>query len=274
MGELWRDLVETLRRWPALWLPVLLADLLSYAVNLGRNGLLRLLVLHQTAQHSVFGGPVVHGPMTASAMESTTVIALLLSWLTYFFRTLFYAGAFVATAALLRAFSERDQRPAAQVAPAMGRHWGGMLELALRGLAVYAIAALVLSWLTPYLTRHGHAAVVHNGWFGFVVSLVVLLTLSWLLPPVGLRVLSGHEPKPLLARSAQQFAMVPVLVAALLAWFVGANARELAQAPAGARYPLEIVGSLVVALPYVLLFIGVALRARRQVREAVAEAAD
>ncbi len=267
MAELWRDLVELLRSRPALWLPVLIADLLSYGINLGRNSLVRVIVLHNTAQQSVLGGTVVHGPMTASAMESTTIVALLLSWLTNFARILLYTCAFVATAALIQAFRERASKPAAAVLPALGRFWGGILDIALRALALYAVAALIMSWFTPYMASHGHTAVLRNPWFNFAVALLVLLLLSALLSPVALRVLSGRAPGRLLTRSAQHLSFVLVTVAALLATFVAANGHELSQVPPGARYPLEIIGSLLIALPYVLLFTGLSLLAQRLARE-------
>ena len=267
MAELWRDLVEMLRQRPALWLPVLVADLLCYLISLGRASLLRVIVLHNTAQQSVFGGAVVHGPMTASAMESTTITALLLSWLTYFARILLYACAFAATAALVRAFAERATKPASTIMPALVRLRGGILELALRGLAVYAVAALILSWVTPNLIKGGHTALLRSPWFNFSLSLLLSAVLSVLLAPVAVRVLAGRAPGQALTRLAQQFSMILLAVAALLASFVAANGREMAQIPPGARYPLEIVGSLFVALPYVLLFTGIALLARRLARE-------
>lgn len=70
-----------------------------------------------------------------------------------------------------------------------------------------------------------------------------------------------------MARHAQLFSFSLVIVAALLAMFVLANGRELAQVPVGARYPLEAIGSLLGSLPYVLLFTGLALLARRLARE-------
>ncbi len=267
MGELWRDLVEILRRRPALWLPVLMADLAGYLINLGRIGLLHAIILHTTAQQSVFGGTVVHGPMSSSAVESTTIAAVLLTWLTYFLRLLLYSSAFVATAALVQAYMERANKPTATMGPALAQHRGGILELALRGLAVYAVAALVMSWVTPFLAHHGGTAILRSPWFNFSVTLLILLILSALLAPPALRVLASRSPGKDMARRAQLFAFSLVLVAALLAMFVLANARELAQVPAGARYPLEAIGSLLGSLPYVLLFTGFALLARRLARE-------
>lgn len=263
MGELWRELVDLLTRRPLLWVPVLVADLLAYVANLARNGILRAVVLHRTAQHSVLGGPVVHAPMSASAVESTTILALLLSWLTYFIRILLYAGAFVATAALVKGAMERISRPATEIIPALQQKWGGILELALRALSVYAIAALLFSWVTPYLTRHGHKDLFKSAWLDFGLTLLVPLALAILLPPVALRILSGRQPEKLIAGISQQFALTLVVVISLLALFVSSNSRELAQVSPGARYPLEIVGSLLVALPYVLLFTGLAILARR-----------
>ncbi len=267
MGELWRDLVEALRRRPLLWVPVLIADLLGYLVNLGRNGLLRAFVLHQTAQQSVLGGGVVHGPMTAAAMQSTTIIALLLSWLTYFVRIVLYSSALIATAALVDSFVERAPRLAGDVGPALARRRGGILELALRGLAIYALAALLFSWMSPLLVKHGYTKLLHNPWFGYGLTLIVLLVLAALLAPAAVRVLSGREPGKPSALQSQQFAFVLAVVASVLAAAISANGRELALAPPAARYPLEIVGSLVVALPYVLLFTGLALLARRNARD-------
>lgn len=267
MAELWRDLVEMLRRHPALWLPVLVADLLGYLVNLGRNGILHAVVMHQTAQQSVLGGAVVHAQMSASALRSTTIVALLLTWSTYFLRLMLYAAAFIATAALIRAYAEREPKAAATVAPALGRQWGGMVELALRSLSIYAIAALLFSWLTPFLAKHGQTALLRSGWFEFGLTLLVLLVLSALLPPVALRVLAGSAPGAPTKQVSQQLSFILVTIAALLASFVTANSREMAAVPVAARYPLEIIGSLLVALPYVLLFTGMALLARRVHRD-------
>lgn len=263
MGELWRDLVDMLRRKPSLWAPVLIADVLAYLANLGRNALLRAIVLHRTAQQSVLGGQVVHGPMTASMMESTTIVALLLSWVTYFVRILLYTTAFFATAALVRAVTERVRNPSAEIGPSLGRNWGGILELALRALAIYAIAALLFSWVSPYMAKHGHTALLHNAWFDYALSVLAPLALAFLLPPVALRVLTGREPDAVTRSISQQFALTLVIVISVLGTAVTSNSRQLAQLAAGARYPLEMIGSLLVALPYVLLFTGIALLARR-----------
>lgn len=263
MGELWRDLVEMLRRKPSLWVPVLVADVLGYLANLGRNGLLRAFILHRTAQQSVLGGQVVHGPVTASVIESTTIFALLLSWFTYFLRILLYTGAFFATAALVRAVADRVRNPSAEVGPSLGRNWGGIFELALRSLTVYAVAALLFSWASPYLSKHGHTELLHNAWFAYFLSVLVPLALAFLLPPVALRILTGRAPDPATRSISQQFAAMLVIVISLLSNAVNSNSRQSGQVAAGARYPLEIVGSLLSALPFVLLFTGIALLARR-----------
>lgn len=262
MGELWGELVELLRRRPALWLPVLIADLLGYLTNLGRNGLLRALVMHQTAQQSALGGPVVHTQLSPAAMQTTTILALLLTWFAYLVRMLLYSAALIATAALVQAYRERRERPGAAVGPALATKWGGILELALRGLAVYAIAALLFAWLSPWMNAHGQKALLHSPWFDFGLGLVVLLLLAALLAPPALRVLAGRAPQADLAQRAQQLSFTLVVVAAVLGLAVGGNSRELLHLSPAARYPLEIIGSLVVALPYVLLFTGLALLAR------------
>ncbi len=261
MSELWQELVDLLRRRPLLWLPVLAADLLGYFVNLARVATLRAMVLHQTARHSVLGGAVVHTQLSASAMQSTTVLALLLTWLSYFVRALLYAAALVIVAEMVRNAGERRRPAETSPGTALARHWGGMLELALRTLAVYAIAALLFSWLTQWLTRHGHTALLHSAWLGNGVLLIVLIILALSLPPVALRVLSGRSPDARSAGLSQQLALLLLLVVAVLGIFVG-NSRELAQVAPAVRYPLEAIASLVVALPYALLFVGLGVLAR------------
>lgn len=267
MGELWRDLVDVLRQRPLLWLPVLLADLLGYLINLGRTGLLHLLVVHETSQHSVLGGTAVRTPMSTSAMQSTSIIALLLTWLTYFFRIALYSTALIAIAALVQAYRERRERPAGAVRPALADGSGGILDLSLRALSVYAVAALLFGWLSPFLANHGQKAILRNAWFGYGLTLVLLLALSFCLPPAALRVLAGRRPDARSVQLSRLFSLVLALVASLLAAFVASNARELTQVPLAARYPLEIIGSLLVALPYVLLFTGLSLLARQVARQ-------
>ena len=263
MGELWRDLVELLRRRPLLWLPVLLADLLGYGLNLGRNNVLRAIVMHGTTERSALGGMVTHAPLSSSAMQTVTIFALFLSWFVYFLRILLFSGALVATAALVWGYLDREQRPIRSISPWLATRRGGIFELSLRGLAVYAVAAVLFSWLSSLLSKYGYVAVLHSPWSGLVLGLVVLLVLALTLAPVAVRVLAGTTPNRQESRIAQQMASILAVVAALLAMFVGANSREMAHVPLLARYPLEIIGSLIVALPYGMLFTGLALLARK-----------
>ncbi len=266
MGELWRDLVDLLRRRPVLWLPVLLADLLSYLLNMGRNGLLQALVFHETTHRSALGGAVVHTPMSAATAQTTTLVALLLTWTTYFLRILLYSEAFLATAALVWAYLDRAKSAGPLLGAALKQRWGGAVELALRALAVYAVAAVLFSWLSSFLLKHGYTAVLRNAWFGMALGLLVLLVLATTIPSAALRVVSGGTPDRQLASDAQLFAALLALIVSALGAVVGANSREMAHIPAGARYPLELIGSLVVALPYVLLFTGLAVMARKVLR--------
>lgn len=262
MGKLWQELVESLRQRPLLWLPVLLADLLGYLLNLGRNGLVHAVMLHQTAQRSALGGQVVHGPLTASALQTTTIAALLISWLVYFLRVLLYSAALFAMAGLLEAYRERRKTPAAEMGPTVAANWGHIFDLALRAIVIYAVAALLASWITSALATHGHVALLRNPFLGLGLGLLVLLALAFFLPPVAIRLLSGTRLDEATRQKGRSLAVVLVFVAALFSNFVGSSSRQLAQAPAAAKIPLEIIGSLVAALPYVLLYTGICLLAR------------
>lgn len=261
MADLWRSVLEIMGKRPSVWLPVLLADLLGFFVNLGKVTLLRSVIRNRLEYHSALGGAPLRGQVTASAMHSATTLALVIDWSSYLIRLLLYACALMATAALVNSFRERLKRPWAEIPAALRSYTGGIFSLSLRALAVYGAAALLFAWLGNLLLNHGHKAWVTRGWLENIVTVCVILTLALVLAPVAVQVLAKRYAPSRLKQQAQTLAVSLGLIAVALGTFIAANMRTVRGGPSVGRTLLELTGSWIVALPYAVLFVGLAVLA-------------
>jgi hypothetical protein len=261
MGELWRGVSEILWRRPSLWLPVLVADLLGFFLNRARLALVRATVLQHTEYHSALGGAPVRTPVTASALHSAGNAALVIDWTSYLLRLLLYASAFIVTAVLVRGYRRRVEKPWSQVFGGIQRYAGGILSLSLRAWAIDGAGALLFGVLFSELVSHGHKAVLAGGWAESGATLLLLVTLALLLAPVAIQVLAKRFAPASLKQQAQTFAVSMCLIALALGTFISANMRTVHGGPSIGRTLLELTGSWIAALPYAVLFTGLALLA-------------
>lgn len=261
MGELWSGVTEMMWKRPSVWLPVLIADLLGFFINLGRLSLLRAAVIQRSQYHSALGGPPMRAPITASAAHGLETLSIAIDWTSYLLRLLLYSSALIATAALVRSFRERHQKPWREIGPALQRYAGGIVSLSLRALAIYAAVALIFGWTASSIILHGHKAWLANGWFETGATLVLMLIMALLLAPVAVQVLAKRYAPPELKQRAQLFAFSLGLVSLAIGTFVTANMRTIRGGASLGRTLLELSGSWLVALPYAVLFVGLALLA-------------
>ncbi len=268
MEELWRDVSGLMVKRPILWLPVLFADLFGFLLSLGRGALLRAVVLHQLQYRSVLGGAPVRTQLSAVAMQQTNLLAFAVTWTSYLLRMLLYTAAFITTAALVRSFAARGERPLGNILAALRRYRGSIVSLSLRALALYAAAAALFGLAANALSQHGHKAVLANHWFESAAGVLLSAALAFALPPIALRALAGRSPSRSLKQHAQLFAFLLALVALAIAYFVNANIRTVRGGASFSRFLLELSGSWIVALPYAVLFTGLGLLVLRLERTA------
>ena len=266
MGEMWRKASELIWRRPVLWLPVLVAELLSYFVMLGRGAWIRHIILSRMRGHSVLGGPAVTTRLTGPAAVHANNIAITLTWTAYFIRLLLYAAALVVTSALVRSFLSSARKPTANIGAALQSRALAMLSLALRALAIYGGVALVVGWVGRWLVMHGHRSASVAQGVELTAGLLLDGILALVVAPVGVQALSGHLPGQPLRWRAQLFAFLLALVALALGTFVTANIRAVHFGSLATRILLEVTGSWIAALPYALLFVGLAVIALEQSR--------
>lgn len=271
MGELWRSVSETMWKRPLVWLPVLIADLIGFFINFGRLALLRSMLKQRVEYHSALGGAPVHGQLTAATVRSLSTMALVVDWTSYWLRLLLYAAALIATAALVRAFTERNKRPLGEVRPAMRENATGILSLSLRALAINGAGAVIFAWIANVLVSHGHKVNLASQWLEITASVVIMLALALLLAPVGVQIVARRHAPAVLRQRAQIFAVSLGAVALLLGTYVAANMRTIRGDQSVGRVLLELTGSWIVAVPYAILFTGISFLAVEVPAEAEAE---
>ena len=255
MEEFWRETSELLLQRPILWLPVLLADLLGFLVTLGSGALLRSVVLAPLQYRSALGGAPMRAPISAAAMQHATLMAGLITWPSNFLRLLLYAAALIVTASLVGSFAKRRAQKPVEIGAALQRSFPGILSLTLRSFAIYAAAALLLDWVGKWLLAHGHKTAFANPWVEIGAGVLVVAALAWFIAPAAIQVLTERASTPLRKREAQIFAFGLGIVSLALGRFVATNVHAVRITSPLALYALELTGSWIAALPYVVLFV-------------------
>ena len=268
MEELWRQATEMMSQRPVLWLPVLVADLLGFLLNLGATAMVRAAVLSRLQYHSALGGGTMRAPMSAATLQHAQTLALVITWSSNFLRLLLYAAAFITTAALVRGFRSRVDKPVREILPALKQHATGIVSLALQAFTLYAFAAYLFSSLGRALIAHGHKGVLASGWVEIGAGFLLIAVLAAVLTPAAIRIFARHRPSSVDQRNGQLFALGLAAVALVLGRFVESNLRSVRIVFEPARYALGLTGSLIVALPYAVLFAGLGVLAWKTAREA------
>lgn len=259
MEELWQQTSELLWQRPLLWLPVLGADLLCFLAAIGSAALTRSVVLSRLQYHSALGGTALQGPVSSAAMYRANLIAALITLPANYIRLLLYAVALVVTLALVRAIRSRESSVFAGIAPALARNTGAILSLSLRALAIFGGVALAASWIGQSLVSHGHRAVLTGGWLDLGAGTVRILLLAFLLAPVAVALLAGRQLVAARRLHLQIFAFALGAISLLLGKFTTENLRAVHIASMPARYALELTASWIVALPYAIFFVALAV---------------
>lgn len=266
MEELWRKVSELMMQRPLLWLPVLVADLLAFLVGLGGKAWLQHILMNRLATRSVMGGPAVMAPVSPSAVQNAVQAVAPIEWGTSLVRLLLYTLAFLATVALVRAFRARSQRPGDEIGSVIRRQFTDVLPVAGTALLIYLIVSFAARFLSAFLIRHGHRAMLQSGaaiggWFGLIVGALTIVLLALLVAPAAVQALARRALDPTHRQQAQTLALSLGLVAMILGRFVEANLLALRGASPLTQALLGMTGSWIAALPYALVFAGLGILA-------------
>lgn len=259
------------RECPALWLPVMVADLSAFALRSSRHAAIPFaarLILPLFHGHSVLVG-------STAPVESTTARALVFGIAALIGFTLqtssiaCYAIAFFVTA---RMVWQRDERLASGGRPREGR---AIVELSVRGLLVtWALGIVEAFVLWAVMKTRWHAAA--TWWIvSIAISAVTMSVFAYVMVPPAMRLLRGSRESPGdrsigLGRKCAVAAVIASMALAILEHIIlgiiyGSRDDILA---------IRAMESLIVALPYAPLYVALSLLAgdeRAEVPDELAE---
>lgn len=262
-----RKTIEIIRRRPVLLLPLLCADQTALYLNVLRHILNRKIEHWMLTARSVTGA-LIQTPIT-DAHARIRVLMLLgpLSWANYFIRMLLFTAAFVITACIVR--NAIDGAPP-NWRDAFSTAWKGMAGILLFVLkffgAFVAAGALSVAFYRLHIVSYWlrAAGLSATGLWSIVIASLI----AWLLAPPALRLLNPALAKPLpaelkrtariicilcgvtstvLSLALENLKLSPEVLSSFNAWFW--------------NYPAPSLESALIALPYLPMWIGLALLA-------------
>jgi hypothetical protein len=264
--QVWRETAALFWEYPLLWLPVLGADLLSFLLIRAQK-----FVTHELINHlllppaSVFGGgqSLPESSWRALTLKAATLGAPFL-WGTYFLATVLYTTALFMTAAFVRDIKQSQRCDFRLALEFAGRRRRLIVRFSLMMLGLFVLAALIFA-ITPQIGDRP-LALTSPAAFAYGYTAMACICIAYWMSPVAMRRISAEGPRPLTeqSRSASRIFAIPIalaslLLAGLLPYLERSLAAEHLLKNFLARSALEVVLSLVSALPYVVLFIALTL---------------
>lgn len=253
MGRYWREASDLFFRRPILWLPVVVADLAGSLLNIAQRSVGRAIALSHTNYHSVLGGTVQQKGMTLQSAQQVYTWLTAIGWIDNFLRITLYVAAFVVTAALVWNGDRRDAWTRAFAA--LKQRGDGAMYLVLRALVVYAVAQIADAYLMRFLVSHQNP-LAQSVAFRVMLALLLIAALVAAMSNAALKLLTESQPTEHGARSARVMALLMGAATVGLGYFVGESSMMLRYTQDAKRTVVVILGSLLTALPYILMFVG------------------
>lgn len=268
LKDLWRKTRELFGKYPVLWLPVLVADLVKFLLEFPRHWMTRSVVrIVVEPHHSVLG--TTPDPASRSSVFWASVMSAPFTWDTYFIDICLYTAAFVVTAALVRmALQNQQPKIAAGLRSLTSKILSG-LGLSLKVFVLYVIAAMYFGFLLTVLSK-----IIDPRSFPSTVpilaSVIVGFLVAYFIAPCAVRLLLTKDSPSLVAKThwtARAFAILAMLASVLLSVFC--QRAELSLMRDGsylfgaARLITDAGASLLTVLPYIPLFVVLSLIAFR-----------
>jgi len=260
MQSLWRRTTHLFWEYPALWLPVLCADFVNFWLKQIRN-IATHQVLIWVSPHSVFSNapsPIYPGsPASTNYLWASAPIL----WVTNLAFLYSYVIAFRLTADHVNARLQEKPLTLRDSLSNSIRQPAKTLQFLL--ILVLLIVGMMVLGASPYAFKMRPAS-VDIDIFIRVVSIIQITCVALLIAPNGLKLIRSSQLEPLTApdkRSARVFAALAVFTSAILG-FAGTPVGQRIYVdlyPYAPKAVIEMVGSLMAAIPYIPLFIALTL---------------
>jgi hypothetical protein len=253
MRELWRRTTGLFWARPVLWLPLIVASLLAYAVDELRKGLDHWLVLTMVeSRASVLSNARV--PLHPSPFSLQ--LPIVVSVAAWFLIPCFYTAAFVITARLVR--DSEITLEAAQRHLPYGRMAGFILKL----LALSTCSILFFTVFAYFSARHHHFSSIWSFWSMHALTSLISLGIAALLAPIAIHLLREDQEMPTSAESLKlgiYFSLFAVFACSALKAFCDISARAHPSVHGAVNALVSLNICILTALPYIPLYIALAL---------------
>ncbi|MGP8270899.1 MAG: hypothetical protein ACLQLH_12575 [Terracidiphilus sp.] len=252
------------RKHPILWVPYIAAELL--AIGLWRlRGLAEKEIFRWfTTRHSALGDFVTPNLDHATLAKASLAYAPV-GFVTMFIVVFLFVIAMVATAQMVNAVA-RDQRPELNKSlNGIASRWPEILKFAFKFLFTWLLLFSVTVWILAVLVNEMHQSELPTSlWVSSIEAIFITFCMARFLTPAVIRLLRSPNLEPvsvMVRRLGTILALLVISIEGLLGIITQpVDARLMIDIPA-VREAVILLTKLAVNIPYVLLFIGLALLA-------------
>lgn len=277
MRQLWRKTSDIFWQFPILWLPTLVADVVTFCFE-RLWWLLRHEVIFRLMQsHSVLDNTPdyrIHGV----APTALTILLAFLKLFETFLGICFYTAAFLITALLVQGFLQNFSVEYSFVAAMLKQQRRNIFVFSLKLFLLLILAAALVTEAVIFLTpRLSHLPQLYGVTAADVVNISVILLLvcvAYIITPSAIALLRLPDLPPVKSNAVvagRIFAMLAVAASSVVDVFAGPVERvlfrEVAHINTVTSQTTYAIASLLGAFPYIFLFIALALIASRNTED-------
>lgn len=259
-----RKSIELLRDAPVLWLPYLVAELMS--IGLWRLwGVVRTSIFHWFTMHqSVLGGETPVPSTDYSALANASLVAIPIGFVTVFAIAFLFVVAFMTTERMVDAINRKQKMDARGILAGLAQRWGRILLFSLLCLTTFGFFAVGAAALLLLILRLAHRPFLPVPPI-FELGLLPIFVgcATWVLMPMAIRLLRADKTVvPSRTRNFGAATAALVVEAGALLGEILSKAEETVQLETQLEWSmLRTFNAVVANAPDVLLFVVVALLA-------------
>jgi hypothetical protein len=277
MRQLWSNAANLLWQHPILWLPLLFADLSAFSLGEVQKLLAYAIAVWSLQEHSVLG----NAPYTNIHRDTSQVWEQLLTsssgLLIQFLSVCLYTAAFLITANLVRLFLQNLSPNAWSAVKSANLRLPAIFSFSLKLFVLSFVIALFIT--TPlyffFFRSHLGSTVATPPHFAYGLTLLVSLCVAWIITPAAITLLRPPNFKPITSKTIMRgigSSILTVIASTTLAFLAQIAQRSLLSNSAHmqpiAIQAIHAIASLLTSVPYIFLFIVLALLATSDVDDA------
>jgi hypothetical protein len=281
MRQIWRNAVHLFWQHPVLWLPLILADLLAFCLGLLQSFLSHEIAARFFADQSLPGNTPEYSRQ-ATALIPNQLLTAAFGLVTQLLSICLYTAAFLITAQLVRLILEDLSPNLRSAARSATLHLGAIFSFSLKLFGWAIVSALLLA--TPvyfFIFQNHERRLMETPYFTHGLALLVAICVAYFITPAAIELLRSPDSEPVPPKLAWQgcgFSIPTVMVSQAIAFLAQIAERSFLSSSIRAQ-PIDMqavhsIASLLSAIPYIFLFIALALIAISAVEDAELQAAE